>query len=229
MNNTIIIIIVVLNVIAMLFLFVYFSEKVRFKRLFKKTPLQKIAYFKEADVAKIVGNVLVIDTPLKAPLTDRECAYYQIIVEQLVSTGKHAYWKTLVDEEKMTQFLIDDNSGGYAYFDSINLKKMIVKDYVYKTNFRNKPDAKLIEFLTNHSIDSKNWLGLDKKIRYKEAILEPGEKFALIAKGVWKKTEELGLPSSYYRVLYLTPSDTQNMFISDDPTITNEKQQDLIS
>jgi hypothetical protein len=61
-----------------------------------------------------------------------------------------------------------------------------------------------------------------KNFRCKEGILEPGETVALIGRGEWKKSEELELPSSYYRILHLVPSEEQVIYISDNSDTTKK-------
>jgi hypothetical protein len=204
----------------------YYSDLSIIKRKLKHTPLQKIAYFKEGSVGKIVGKVKMIDTSITAPLSGRDCAYYHVTVEQKINSGKSTYWRKVIDEDQMCKFIIDDGSGSYAYFDSEYLQKHIVKDRNYTTGFWHKKNDKLIQYLIDHQINPLNWIKTEKTFRYQEGILETNETIAIIAKGLWKKAEELELPSSYYRILNLIPTESEAIYISDDPDTTKIEQED---
>ena len=218
----IIIALVIIAFAVLFFVLYYFSDEVSIKRKFKKTPLQKIAYINEGQVAKIVGKVQLVDEPIIAPLSGRACAYYHIILEQLVSSGKSSHWKTIIDEHDICKFLIDDGSGDYAYFNSNHSKKLIVKDHEYKTSIFKDPSARMLQFLADRQIEPNSWMGLKKNLRCKEGILEPSESVALIGRGEWKKSEELELPSSYYRILHLVPTEEQVIYISDNSETTKK-------
>ena len=88
----------------------FFTKKARIKRKLKKAELKKLTNFKNGDVAKIVGTVEIIGTPLIAPLSGRECSVYYIHIEERVSSGKSATWKTRVKEEISSKYVIREGN-----------------------------------------------------------------------------------------------------------------------
>ncbi len=194
----------------------FFTKKARIKRKLKKAPLKRISSFYTGEIAKIVGSVEFVDEGLRAPLSDRQCAYYHIIVEKKVSSGKNSHWKTIIEEEVSSKYLIREGNS-YAYVKKGKLKSYIVKDRKYSSGFLNDATAKLENYLKKHGHESENLLGLNKTIRYKEGILERGEKIAVYGKGHWATNDQLDLPAEFEKILVITAPENDDIYISDDP------------
>lgn len=211
------IIIVALSIgLGVLIYNIYFTPKAIVKRKLKRAVGKKISDFVSGDIAKVVGTVVCVDKPLIAPLSGRPCAYYRIIVEQHHSTGKSSRWETIVKEEQITTFLIKDGRN-YAFINSGKTMSYVVSDWENSSGFLNDASENLKQFLQRHGVDSENILGLNKTLRYKEAVLEPGEIMAVMGRGEWKSASLLKLPESYNRVLELTSSVDEPLYFSDDP------------
>ena len=73
----------------------FFTKKAIVKRKLRKAESKKITEFLEGDIAKVIGRVEFVGEPMISPLSSRECAYYHIIVEQKVSSGKSSNWKKI--------------------------------------------------------------------------------------------------------------------------------------
>jgi hypothetical protein len=177
----------------------------------------KVSAFLSGDIAKIVGNVEFVGEPLIAPLSGRRCAYYYVLVEELVSSGKSSHWKKIIEEEVGGTFVIRD--GRYrAHIDSNStLKTYLVQDAEYDSGFRNDATDTLENFLQAHGMDSENFLGMNKTIRYKEGVLEEGECMAVVGRGEWKNAREVSLPESFGRILVLSSTEEEPIYLSDDP------------
>ena len=83
-------------------------------------------------------------------------------------------------------------------------KHHIVQDHKQKSGTFNGASEKLENFLKRHGKTSEGIFGLNKTLRYHEAMLEPNEAIAVYGKGIWKKAEDLGLDPKYGRVLHIT-------------------------
>ena len=75
------IIIVVIALIA--FLVYFFSAKTIILRRLKKLRFSKIGSLQNHHYSKVEGNALNVNQPLIAPLSKRECVFYQILIENL--------------------------------------------------------------------------------------------------------------------------------------------------
>lgn len=200
----------------------FFTEKAIIKRKLKKASTKPLSQFKNEDVAKIVGKIHLVDAPLIAPLSKRECGYYFVHVEKKVSSGKNSTWKTLIKEYDFNTYLINDG-GYYALINTGNIKTHIVDDKNYTSGLWEGSTQNLETFLSARGYESQGFLGFHKTIRYAEGILEKGEQVAVYGKGVWKNAKALGLPEKYGKVLEITPPENETVFLSDDPSTTLKK------
>lgn len=221
MNQPIIFIFIAIFILVLLS-FYFFSEKARIKRKLKKAEYRIISKFKDNEIAKITGNVTLIEEALIAPLSRRKCVLYYIHVEQKVSSGKHTRWKTIIEEEVSSRFLINDDNH-YAFINDINIKSYIVQDKSYSSGIFNDATENLEKYLSEKGYESEGFLGFNKTIRYKEGVLEIGEEIAVFGKGTWKDAEDLDLPKKYRKVLEITSNNDESVYISDDPSTTIKK------
>jgi len=81
----------------------------------------------------------------------------------------------------------------------------------------------LERYLNKKGEKSEGFLGLNKTLRYKEGVLERGEKIAVFGKGIWKDGAFLNLPEKYKKILEVTASEESAVYLSDDPNTTLKK------
>ncbi len=217
--DNIFIYIIVAGIIIAFIIASYFSKKAIIKRKLRKAELKPLNQFRDGDVAKVVGQVQLVDEGLVAPLSDRRCAYYHVLVEQKVSSGKSSHWKTIIDEERADKLVLREG-GNFAYVPKGNIESLIVKDRSYSSGFMNDATERLEWYLNSKGLQSENMLGLNKTIRYREGVLEEGEEVAVLGKGIWKSAESQGLPEAYGQVLEITADAGLPIYLSDDPATT---------
>lgn len=223
MNQDSFIIIMVAVVGTVVFLSFFFSKKAVVKRKLKRAVVRRISDVRSSETAKIIGAVELADQPLIAPLSKRECAYYSVLVEQKVQSGKSSHWRTLIDEHDSVPFVINDGTG-VACIKGDNIKSYIVPDAQYRSGWHNDANTHLESYLNRHGFESHGFMGMNKTIRYREGVLEDGEKVALLGRGDWTTASEMHLPDKYERVLLIHSIDGQSVYISDDTdTTTNEE------
>jgi hypothetical protein len=210
-------IIIIVAVAIAIFSSLLFSKKAIIKRKLKKAPLKKISRFRTGDIAKIVGKVEIVGDALSAPLSQRKCAHYHVHIEQQRSSGKNSHWTTLVNDQGNCPFVINDG-GFYAFVKSTDLKKYVVQDRKYTSGFLDDAEPFLEKYLKSKGHESENWLGLNKTLRYKEGVLEDGERIAVMGKGKWENAHSLGLPEHYGEVLVIGSMDEPKVYLSDDPS-----------
>ncbi len=207
-------IILVIGVIV--FISFYYSKKAIIVRKLKKAAGKKISDFISGDIAKVVGKVEYAGEPLTAPLSGRKCAHYYVLVEEQVSTGKSSHWKAIIEEELAGSFVIRD--GRYcAHINRQNIKSYLVEDRQFASGFGNDATPELERYLNAHGQKSEGTFGWNKTIRYKEGILEEGELIAAIGRGEWKTANQVQLPDTYDRVLEISATEQEPVYLSDDP------------
>lgn len=219
---------IVLSLFALiLILALMFSKKQRLIRAIKKRKLVRISDFVEDDDARIVGKIEIIGEPLYSPLSGRPCAYYHIHVEQKVQSGKSSNWRTVIDEEIYTDFVIRDGRH-CAFINSDRIKTYLIQDRKFHSGFLNDAEPKLESYLTQHGKSSTGFFGFNRTMRYKEGILEQGEAVVAAGIGKWKRNEELNLKIDDHRVLEITGVEKKDwVYLSDDPklvAIPNKKE-----
>ena len=207
----------VLIVGTIIFLTMYFSKKAVVKRKLKKAVDRKISEFISGDIAKVVGTVEFVGEPLIAPLSGRPCAYYYVLVEELISTGQSSHWRKMIEREVGGQFVIRDGRYRACISTDSNVKSYIIMDRKYSSGFMNNPTENLELFLKKHGQSAEGLLGLNRKLRYKEGILEKDECIAVMGRGEWKTAVSVQLPESFGRVLVITGADNEPVYMSDDP------------
>lgn len=215
-------------VIAIFISVIFFSKKAIIKRKLKKSELHKIANFKDGEIARIVGTVEFVDAPLLSPLSNRECSYYHVHIEQKVGSGKNSKWKTIIEEEISNKFLIKEETS-YAFINDSRIKSYIVQDKSYSTGFFTDTTENLENYLNSKGYKSEGSFGFNKTLRYKEGILEQGEKIAVLGKGEWKDAAELNLPEKYGKILAIASSTEDSIYLSDDPDTTVKNASKPIS
>lgn len=203
-------------VLTIVFVSWYFSKKAIVKRKLKRATYRRFTEIRRGEIAKLVGKVKFIDQPLKAPLSGRTCAYYHVLVEQRVSTGKSAHWKTIIEEEASSKFVLREGSR-YAYIRSDKIKSYVVDDMKYKSGLWDDASSELQRYLKNHQVASVNFLGLNKTIRYREGVLEENEEVAVLGTGEWRNASDLGLPPQLERVLLIQSPQEDAVYLSDSP------------
>lgn len=205
-------------VAGIIFLSSYFSKKTVVKRKLKKATGRKVSEFLNGDIAKVVGKVEFVGEPLIAPLSGRRCAYYYVLVEELQSDGKSSHWQKIIEEEVKGSFVIRD--GRYRAFirsSQSNIKSYLVQDVNYASGYKNNATPELEMYLQAHGKKSEGWLHMNKRIRYKEGVLEEGETMAVVGRGQWMSATELQLPDGFGKVLVLSSTPDEPIYLSDDP------------
>ncbi|MBL4635894.1 MAG: hypothetical protein JKY56_18685 [Kofleriaceae bacterium] len=158
----------------------FFSRNARIIRSLRTTPQRRIESFSEEEVAKIVGTLQYIGDPLISPLTGRHCAYYEIHVDEHYG-GNNAQWHTMIRESVGVEFEVDDGTGK-AVVDPMSAMIAIVVDSHTRSGTLDSPTGREVAYLESHQRKSKGWF-LNKKIRYREGILESGELVAIMGRG----------------------------------------------
>ena len=91
---------------AIFFLLMYYSEGAKIKRALRKATSFRIGDFPDGSHAKVVGDLVLLDHELVAPLSGRACAYYCITVEEYRSSGKSGSWYDIINEEESIDFAL---------------------------------------------------------------------------------------------------------------------------
>jgi len=213
-------------ILIVVFISFYFSKKAIIKRKLKKAIGKKISDFISGDIAKVVGKVEYVGEPLIAPLSGRRCAHYYVLVEEKVSSGKSSHWNTLIEEDVAGKFVIRDGRH-CAHINNQNVKSYLVEDREFASGFGNDATPELERYLNAHGQKSEGVFGWNKTIRYKEGVLEEGELIAAVGRGEWKTAEQAQLPDTFERVLEISATEQEPVYLSDDPETVKTTYSDM--
>ncbi len=221
MNQPFVIITLILIAVVVIFLFYYYSSKRVVLRTLGRLPFQRLGSLRTNAYSKIEGKALSIEEPLVAPLSGRECVFYQILIEKRVQRGKHSHWKTLVDEEKIQDFFIIQKGERCIVLPKTNPRNFIAHldtDRTIRSGTFNDPTPEFMNVLNMFNIKSEGFFGFNKQLRYKEAIIEVGERITVAGKVKWMDLENNIADYSYSSIVSMFGDDGKNrLIITDSP------------
>jgi hypothetical protein len=196
------------------------NPKARTKRQLQATPRTNIAAAADGATVKVIGKLKYVGKPLHAPLSGRNCAYFEVRVQE--HRGKNN-WKTIVKIAEGSQFFLHDGTGK-ALVKLGDLTTAVVEDIKLKSGFLNDPSEEALALLQEHGQSSITFLGTNKTIRYFEGVLEEDESIAVYGQCSWEADPDPGRAGDGYRdgpqqLRVVAPSDGP-MLVSDDPEVT---------
>ncbi|WP_046757877.1 hypothetical protein [Kordia jejudonensis] len=208
---------IIIGVAVLIFTGIYFSDKYRILRELKKVRRKQIGSARENEYVKIVGKAKHAGQPLIAPLSKRECVYYDVKIEE--KRGKH--WRTIVDDVRYYDFFIStgtEHAIVHIQKQVPNSKRIyLVTDHSSSSGTFKKTTPEIERYLASHGKKSTGFLGMNRTLRYKESIIELDEEIAVMGIGKWKTVD---IPSDGYsdsRILTLTGTKEQKLLVTDAP------------
>jgi hypothetical protein len=227
-SDSLIIPIICISTIILIGIFsYYFSSKQKVIRILSKLPMQRIGSLKTNEFSKITGKALHIKKPLIAPFSKRKCIFYCIKIEQKKKSGKHSTWRTLIKEEKVQEFFIEKGGDYVVVKPSQNPKNYLsylVIDSKTSSGTFNDASLKFEKLLEHYNIKSTGFLGLNKQLRYAEAIIEIGEEITVAGIVKWKTLHEKIEGFNYSKIAELESSAQQKIIITDLPNIKSQRR-----
>jgi len=223
-----IVIVILLSVFGIIaFCAYYFSAKNVIIRTLSKIPNKPASSLKTNELSKVSGKALHVKEPLIAPYSNRKCVFYQIIIEQKVSSGKSSHWKTLVKEERFQEFFIQTTNDFVIIKPQEHPKNYIchlVKDKEQSSGTFNDPTPQFQSVLNRYHINAQNFFSFNKRLRYKEGIIEIGEEVTVAGIAKWKTLSEPIPEYPYSKIASLESLDKQKIIITDLPEVLHKRR-----
>ena len=230
-NTTFLIpIIVFVAIVSIVFAARYYGKKQRILRQLKKFKLSKIAKIQSHQLTKITGKTLHVHEPLVAPFSKRKCVAYHITIERRRNTGNSRYWRTIVRDEQIQDFFLKQGDEVVMIKPTTapkNYSSYMVIDSSVRSGFLNNPSTDFESVLRRYKVDSKNFLGMNKTLRYSERIIEVGEEITVGGIAKWKTMSEPMPGLNYSRIATLESSNTQKLIITDLPEARPKEREFL--
>lgn len=179
----------------------YFSPRQRALRAIRSVPVVLVSEAVEGSIVRIVGALRPLAPLLTAPLSGRACAHYDVIVEEQVRSGKSSHWRTIAHEHASRDFVVEDTSGR-AIVQTAHFEATVELDHHQRSGFLNDASPELEALLARHGRSTTGLFGMNRTIRYREGVLEPGEEVAALGRARWEDDPEPGaanVPRGGYR------------------------------
>jgi hypothetical protein len=217
---------VIPTVLSIFFLSWYFSDAAKLRRAMRDAPIRRVGDVLEGEVARVVGEVEPLEL-VEAPLSGRACVYWQVLVQEYRNSGKSGRWVTVIDEDAGEDFLVRDVTGKALVKVAVT-SSLLDKDYERSSGFMNDATPELEAFLAARGERSQGWV-LNKRMRYREGVVEPGERVCVVGVGRWERDpNEHAQPGQGYRDaqlpqrLILESPQVGSLLLSDEPAMVGE-------
>lgn len=228
MEPLFIIILGLLSIGTIVLLVHHFSPKAIILRKLKKLPHQRVGSLRTNSYSKIEGNALNIEIPLIAPLSKRKCVFYKIRIEKKVNRGKNSRWETILDQQQIQDFFIDQNGERVIIFPTKKPKNYfdyLVTDKTTSSGTFNDPTPEFLELLNSYNIKSEGFFGFNKQLRYEEAIIEVGERVTVAGHIKWVELEQPITNYNYSSIASITAKGKDKILITDSPKALRKNQK----
>ena len=140
------------------------------------TPTTPVAQAAGNAPVEVAGRILPSEQGLvTAPFSQRPAIWARVTVQQRIQAGRSSYWKTLHTEEDGRQFWIDDGSGQMARVLPQGAAVNVEVETVGGSGMLRDAQPHVEAFLQSRNLKSTNMLGLNKRMKYTEEILQPND------------------------------------------------------
>lgn len=150
----------------------------KLKRLIENMPTSKVRSL-AMGLVEVYGSVKPYDKTLISPLLKRKCFYYNYSVQEMRGSGKNAHWVTLKKETDMVHFNLEDSTGK-VLVDPKGAKFDVETDFRFESGFGKDPPALIRDFLKRSNLSFETFLGINKKMKYTETLVEPNDKLYVL-------------------------------------------------
>ncbi|NND63168.1 MAG: hypothetical protein HKN48_08220 [Flavobacteriaceae bacterium] len=184
-------------------------------RELKKSKAESISKIQSGDYVKLKGNALKVIEPLVAPISGRECIFYQVLIEK---KGSKNSWHKVVDATETQDFFLGQQ--GEMVMVKMDIPRSETQIYLEKDNVQNsstfaEPSQRMLDYLEKNGASHKNILGFNRRMRYKEGIIAIDEKIVIKGIAQWKSLKQPIEGYSFSKILSLTGTKDQKLIITD--------------
>lgn len=161
--------------------FQYRGRAAKTRRLLQRTSRTPLPQLEDGVPTKIVGRIVYGPDRLRAPLTGRTCTVWEIEIEEIVADRESIapVWQPFIVEQDARDFFVD-YGGTRACVNTGAVRVTAVKDARFWSGLLRDAPPDLEAYLSRHGERSKGRLGINRTIRYREGVLEAGERVSVL-------------------------------------------------
>jgi hypothetical protein len=154
------------------------------KNLIKKTPTSKIGRLTKG-LVEISGEVTPCNRELFiGPLSNHECVYYKYTMEEYHPEHSVIKWKSVKSGEEKKHFYLKDETGTVLIDPQEADISSLSADYEFETSFSEDPPENIKRILRQNDIDYQGFFGINKKMRFSEYLIVPGDRLFILGTAV---------------------------------------------
>ncbi len=150
------------------------------KQVIENLPTSKIRSLAMGLVEVSGKAVLKPDgVKLKSPFTNKPCVYYKYMIEEYRKQGKNSSWAVIGSGKDYSKFYLQDDTGK-VLVNPTGANIDIPHDNIFTSNIGKEPPLSVKNFINKQNIRHESWLGINKRMRYTEWFIEPGDNIYII-------------------------------------------------
>jgi hypothetical protein len=167
----------------------------RFRRLqlIRDTPTQKIKSM-SMGTAELKGDAGVVSETLQAPITDRDCVYYEYKVEEYQDSGDDSHWETIENGESSEPIGIDDGTAAAVVEIEEAEVELPDEDYQERVEGGDEPPQKIQDFIDqNQDVKQGNnemFTIFDNDRKFTEYYIQPGDHLYVFGNAEEKRLDD---------------------------------------
>jgi hypothetical protein len=193
-----------------------------------QTPTSPIAQAPGNGPVEIKGRIAPSEQGVVlSPFSQRQAVWVRVLVQEWRNRGRSSYWATIINEVDARPFLVDDGSGQHARVLPAAANVILDTQNVASSGAFKDTPPQLEAFLSSRGLKSTSWLGFNKRMRYEEQVLLPGD--SLYAIGPSRRdagppvNDGYRMAPSSQLVLYAVPKSGPGELI-----LTNKTEEQLV-
>ena len=163
----------------------------------RKVRPMPIAYVQDGTRVKLVGTLRCATTPLRAPVSGRDCSAYSVegtLRSHRTPNSYQAAERTVIDAHRVLEFYLDDGSGRALVRAKKGRTMLRLSRRGYLQDWATK--KAIVELKrrleTDHEI-AFEWPGVGGIARFEESALEEGSRVAVVGTCHWEEVTEGGV------------------------------------
>ncbi len=165
---------IVVGTLAVSGAFWYYSEENVTKRMLRASPVTPLKRTSDGMQVRVTGRIRSASEELRGPLSGRRCVWYGMYVDEYRSSGRSGRWVEVIREERGVDFYLDDRSA-VAIVRCQHPRVASPRDVTTGSGLFDDATEVELSVLRKYGRDDTNTLGLNRRLRYREAAFEPGE------------------------------------------------------
>lgn len=197
-------------------LFAFFKglKAMKRKRLIEDIPTSNVRSI-AMGLVEVFGKVVPAPGKiLKSPFSGTECVYYKYHIEEYVKTKRGGYWSTVKWGENSTHFYLEDKTAA-VLVDPKGAEIDIPLDNTFYSDVGQDPPQMIKDFLKANNLSFEGFLGINKKMRYLEYLIVPGDELYIMGTAGDNPFVEEGWAKNSYEDIMIQKGEKEIYYISD--------------